>query len=94
MEVTHLHARRLAGLFTTLAVLAASCGSPGASAPEVQRETPAVLPRPDFHFEGKIGKTYKQSDPPEFPQPVKAPEGAPNVVLILLDAPRTRAGRT
>ena len=47
--------------------------------------TPKVLPRPDFQFKGKVGKTYKDSDPPQFPQPVKAPKGAPNVVLILLD---------
>ena len=47
--------------------------------------TPKVLPVPDFEFKGKVGKTYKDSDPPQFPQPVKAPRGAPNVVLILLD---------
>ena len=47
--------------------------------------TPKVLPRPDFKFDGEVGKTYKDSDPPQFPQPVEAPEGAPNVVLILLD---------
>jgi arylsulfatase len=47
--------------------------------------TPSVLPRPDFEFQGKVGKTYKESDPPQFPQPVRAPKGAPNVVLILLD---------
>ena len=47
--------------------------------------TPRVLPRPDFQFKGKIGKTYKTSDPPQFPQPVQAPKGAPNIVLILLD---------
>jgi arylsulfatase len=47
--------------------------------------TPKVLPRPDFKFQGKVGRTYKDSDPPQFPQPVKAPKGAPNVVLILLD---------
>jgi arylsulfatase len=32
-----------------------------------------------------VGRTYKTSDPPQFPQPVKAPAGSPNVVLILLD---------
>lgn len=37
--------------------------------------TPKVLPRPDFEFKGKVGKTYKDSDPPQFPQPVKAPKG-------------------
>jgi arylsulfatase A-like enzyme len=49
-------------------------------------ETPAgALPKPDFEFRGKVSRTYKESDPPEFPQPAKAPAGAPNVVLILLD---------
>ena len=56
----------------------------GSDAPK-SNATPKVLPRPDFEFQGKVGKTYKDSDPPQFPQPVKAPNGAPNVVLILLD---------
>jgi arylsulfatase len=47
--------------------------------------TPSVLPRPDFHFPGNVGRTYLDSDPAQFPQPVQAPKGAPNVVLILLD---------
>src|SRR5499433_1783759 len=47
--------------------------------------TPSVLPRPDFHFSGNVGRTYQDSDPPQFPQPVKAPKGAPNILLILLD---------
>ena len=47
--------------------------------------TPDVLPRPDFHFPGNVGRTYLDSDPPQFPQPVQAPKGAPNVVLILID---------
>ena len=47
--------------------------------------TPLVLPRPDFHFPGNVGRTYLDSDKPQFPQPVQAPKGAPNVVLILLD---------
>lgn len=47
--------------------------------------TPAILPRPDFHFPGEVGRTYLDSDPAQFPQPVKAPKGAPNVLLILLD---------
>jgi len=56
-------------------------GSPPAPA----SGTPSVLPRPDFHFPGKVGRTYKDSDPAQFPQPVQAPKGAPNVVLILID---------
>jgi arylsulfatase A-like enzyme len=47
--------------------------------------TPSALPRPDFRFPGNVGRTYLDSDPPQFPQPVQAPKGAPNVVLILID---------
>lgn len=47
--------------------------------------TPSVLPRPDFHFKGEVGRTYLESDKAQFPQPAKAPKGAPNIVLILLD---------
>ena len=42
------------------------------------------LPIPDPAFKGKIGKTIRESTP-DYPQPVKAPAGAPNVLLILLD---------
>jgi len=48
-------------------------------------ETPNVLPRPDFHFSGEVGRTYLESDPPTFPQPGQAPRGAPNILLILID---------
>lgn len=47
--------------------------------------TPSVLPRPDFRFSGEVGRTVPDSDPAQFPKPVKAPEGAPNIVLILID---------
>jgi hypothetical protein len=47
--------------------------------------TPRILPRPDFHFTGEVGRTYLYSDPAQFPQPVQAPAGAPNILLILLD---------
>jgi arylsulfatase len=43
------------------------------------------LPRPDFHFKGQVGRTYEDSDPPTFPQVLRPPKGAPNVLLILLD---------
>ena len=35
-------------------------------------------------FKGTIGKTFKESKQ-DFPQPIKAPKGAPNVLVILLD---------
>jgi arylsulfatase len=43
-----------------------------------------VLPPPPPVFKGKIGLSYKDSKP-DFPKPVEAPKGAPNVLLILLD---------
>jgi arylsulfatase A-like enzyme len=42
------------------------------------------LPIPEPKFKGKIGKTYKESKS-DWPDPPKAPDGAPNVVIILLD---------
>jgi len=36
-----------------------------------------VHPRPDFRFQGQIGRTYEDSDPPTFPQVVRPPQGAP-----------------
>ena len=43
-----------------------------------------VLPQPPAPFKGQIGLSYKDSKP-DFPQPVHAPKGAPNVLLVLLD---------
>jgi arylsulfatase A-like enzyme len=51
---------------------------PPASTPGTQ------LPKPDPAFKGKVAETYKDSVP-NYPQPVNAPRGAPNVLLILLD---------
>lgn len=52
---------------------------------EEKSGTPNVLPRPDFRFPGEVGRTYLESDPSQFPQPVAAPKGAPNIVLLLID---------
>ena len=43
-----------------------------------------VLPTPPAPFKGQIGLSAKDSKS-DFPQPVKAPKGAPNIVVILLD---------
>ncbi len=56
-----------------------------ADTPPASGGTPKVLPRPDYEFQGKVGKTVPESDPAKFPQPIAAPKGAPNVVVILLD---------
>jgi arylsulfatase len=62
----------------TTATSSAAQGGPGG-------QTPAVLPRPDFHFGGEIGRTYLESDPATFPKVVQPPKGAPNILLILID---------
>jgi Sulfatase len=43
-----------------------------------------VLPRPEEPFHGYIGRTVKDSTK-DFPQEVKAPKVAPNILLILTD---------
>jgi arylsulfatase len=42
------------------------------------------LPKIPPPFDGRIGRTYKESQP-HYPAPVSAPEGAPNILLILTD---------
>lgn len=43
-----------------------------------------VLPRPEAKSQARAGISYKDSVP-DFPQPIKSPAGAPNVVIVLLD---------
>jgi hypothetical protein len=43
-----------------------------------------VLPRPEAPFKGFVGRTVEESTK-DFPQEVKAPNGAPNILLILTD---------
>ena len=43
-----------------------------------------MLPTPPAPFKGQIGLSAKDSKS-DFPQPMHAPEGAPNIVLVLLD---------
>jgi arylsulfatase len=44
----------------------------------------AVLPQPEPPFKGQLGRTVKDSTP-DFPKGVEAPQGAPNILLILTD---------
>lgn len=46
--------------------------------------TSEVLPLPLPEFKGKVGLTYKDSQP-DFPQSITAPAKAPNVLLVILD---------
>ena len=43
-----------------------------------------VLPKPEPPFKGTIGQTIKESKA-DYPKPLEAPAGAPNVLLIILD---------
>jgi hypothetical protein len=43
-----------------------------------------VLPRPEPPFKGHVGRTVQDSTL-EFPHEIKAPKGAPNILLILTD---------
>ncbi|HEY2787506.1 MAG TPA: arylsulfatase [Fimbriiglobus sp.] len=47
-------------------------------------QTATVLPVPPAPFKGRIAVRAKDSIP-DFPQPVQAPKGAPNILLVLLD---------
>ncbi len=51
------------------------------SKPELDR---TVLPIPDRPFRGKANRTLAGSEP-DYPLPAYAPDGAPNVLLVLLD---------
>jgi arylsulfatase len=64
-------------MLTILAlVLGAALASPAAAQ--------EVLPAPPAPFKGQIGLSAKDSQP-DFPQPVQAPKGAPNIIVVLLD---------
>jgi arylsulfatase len=44
-----------------------------------------VLPRPEQQFQGVIGRTTAETAAPQWPKPIEAPKGAPNVLVILTD---------
>jgi arylsulfatase len=44
-----------------------------------------VLPRPEQGFQGYQGRTRAESSPPAYPEEVRPPAGAPNVLLIMTD---------
>src|SRR5258708_40264813 len=67
------------GLLTGAAALALLTASPFAHA-----QSSLSVPRPDPEFKDKIGETLKDSIP-SYPPALKAPQGAPNVLVILLD---------
>ena len=79
---------KLLHIFIVSLVLTFSSVLPAAqnseSAPNGNPTDGSVLPYPDPPFHGIIDRTIKTSKS-DFPKPIKAPEGAPNVLLILMD---------
>ncbi|MDQ6438164.1 arylsulfatase [Mesorhizobium sp. LHD-90] len=83
MNIRH---RRALGLWCSSSLFLAAALALVSPA-HAQTATPddgSVLPIPPAPFKGTIDKTFEGSKQ-DYPQPVKPPEGAPNVVLILLD---------
>jgi arylsulfatase A-like enzyme len=75
--------RRRSLLLSTTSLVALSGIS--ATAPLAQaQQAEEILPKPEPPFQGKIGRTVKDSTP-DFPKGAEAPAGAPNVLLILTD---------
>src|SRR5215467_1050693 len=80
-------AREMKKLLTTVGTIALlTTGSATSVSAQVTASSGTqALPRPDFHFQGQVGRTYEDSDKATFPQIVRPPKGTPNVVLVLLD---------
>ena len=73
-----------AGLMLGWMAVSAQEGRPSDARPADLDRT--VLPPPAPEFKGKIGSNYKESTPDFGPAlPVTAPEGAPNILLVVLD---------
>lgn len=86
------HVGRILGLSVAAAVCMISGGVSATAQSAEPAKVKAAPPRPQtilpfapFRFTGSVGRTIDDSDPPEFPQPPTPPEGAPNIVLILID---------
>lgn len=82
--MTVLEKARIWALGATLLTVA-SAASAFAQTATVQPRGQAVLPYAEQKYQGNVGTTYLDSDPAQFPLNRKAPDGAPNVLLILLD---------
>ncbi|MBI1322334.1 sulfatase-like hydrolase/transferase [bacterium] len=74
-------------LLTSVFCLAALLHISSVAAQDAQPRNPNSverLPLPDPEFKGRIGTTFENSTP-NYPMPLRAPKGSPNVLLILLD---------
>jgi arylsulfatase len=75
--------RKTSSIVSLLALAVFLFSSHSIQAQEVDR---TVLPQVPAKLKGKVGETYKDSTPDFNPAlPLAAPEGAPNVLVIVLD---------
>ncbi|WP_165229979.1 arylsulfatase [Aquisphaera insulae] len=87
-----MRARTIPALASLPIVVVSLIGMPatGSVADAIREDDPpkatggSRIPGPDPAFGGRIGETVKDSTP-SYPQPTRAPKGAPNVLVILLD---------
>ena len=75
---------RRSNWMTFAAALFLFAALPGATRADDTSVAGDQLPKPDPEFKGTIEETFDKSKS-DFPKPNRAPEGAPNVLLILLD---------
>ncbi len=72
------------GRFLCCAIVVASLASWLVTGSALASTTGNVLPKPPAPFAGHIGVSYADSTP-AFPVPITAPQGAPNVLLVMTD---------
>lgn len=71
-------------LLGSSSLIAASAVASAALPSTASSQDANVLPKPEPPFQGRIGRTVRDSTP-DFPKMVEAPAGAPNVLLIMTD---------
>ena len=71
-------------LFAALAIFMPCCTPSDKQNAQIGASGANEIPKADPGFNGKIGDVVDQSTA-DFPLPLKAPAGAPNVLIILLD---------
>ena len=75
----------MVGSLLAAGLVAVAHAQPADMPPLAARDGQVTLPYAEQKFRGSVGTTYLDSDAPQFPAQVAAPEGAPNVLLVLLD---------
>ncbi|UCC31106.1 MAG: sulfatase-like hydrolase/transferase, partial [Phycisphaerales bacterium] len=76
--------RRRGFTISSLAVLVAGASAAIADGQTEKPDNPALRTGAGPEFKGKIAKTYEESRE-WWPEPVRPPNGAPNVIIFLLD---------